>query len=349
MQIKPEQLHDALRRQAFAIVWVSGDEPLLVQEACDEVRRHAREAGFLEREVLDAAPGFDWSALLQSASSLSLFGERKLIDLRLASARPDAEARAALAEYAMLPAGDTRLLITSPRLDKATTGAAWFKTLAAQACLVQIWPLPAQQLPQWIGRRLRRHGLEADPDALRLLADRVEGNLLAAAQEVEKLALLAREDRVDLATVQAAVADSSRFNVFTLIDATLAGDAARALRILRRLQSEDAEPLLLLGALCRELRQLIQMRRRIEQGVPTSGAMQRSGVWSSRLQVVGVALGRHQARTLERLLADALVVDQAVKGQRPHDPWDELAGLLLRLAGNPLFPVLDQVRQVEQC
>ena len=332
MQVKPEQLGAALAKNLPPLIWVSGDETLLVQEACDEVREFARNNHFGEREILDAGPAFNWNALLQSASNLSLFAEKKLMDLRLASPKLDNEAKEALREYANNPGEDNLLLITSARVEKAATSTKWFKAIESAGLFIQVWPINIQQLPQWIQRRMQHHGLSADPDALALLAERVEGNLLAAAQEVEKLAVLYEGQRLNPDMVMRAVADSSRFSIYTLIDAALAGNAARALNILYHLRAEGGEALHILNQLCKELRALTRMRAKVEQGQNLNGVMQTERVWKNRTQIVGTALKNHNVRKLEEMLKNARVVDQSVKGVLKNNAWDELADLLLRLA-----------------
>ena len=238
MIIKPEQLSGRLKQGSHALVWVSGDESLLVQEACDVVRQFARSEGFGEREVMDAGANFNWDQLFTAGSALSLFADRKLIDLRLHTAKLEEEAREALEAYLANPNPDYLLLLTTAKIDKASQATKWFKTLEGKALFCQIWPISEQQLPQWIKQRLAQHGLTADSDALQLLADRVEGNLLAAAQEIEKLLLQTSATHLDVQTIMAAVADSSRYNVFDLKEACLAVNSRRALKILAQLQAE---------------------------------------------------------------------------------------------------------------
>jgi DNA polymerase-3 subunit delta len=334
MQIKPEQLSARLKKDATPLVWISGDDTLLVQEACDTVRGFARAQGFTEREVIDAGSHFDWNQLLAAGNSLSLFAERKLIDLRLGAAKLDEAARTALLAYLDNPNPDNLLLLTTARIDKAAQGTKWFKSLESKGLFCPVWPVSEQQLPQWLRERLQRHELTADEDALKLLAERVEGNLLAAAQEVEKLHLVAASSHIDLKTVLTAVADSSRFNAFTLVDACLAGNSARALRILGHLQAEGAEILFLLNRLCSEIRTLAAMRTETEQGRSITAVLQTWNVWSSRTSLVGGALQRHDRASLQNLLEKARVVDQSVKGLLDCRPWDELADLVLGLS-NP--------------
>lgn len=337
MLIKPDQLTARLKKAPPPFVWIGGDDTLLVQEACDKVRQFAREQGFSEREVLDAGTGFDWNQLLAAGNTLSLFAERKLIDMRLGSAKLDDTARSALLGYLENPNPDNLLLLTTGKIDKAAQSTKWFKALESKGLFCQIWPISEQQLPQWITERLQQNGMTADADAVRLLAERVEGNLLAAAQEVEKLRLLITGTHLDAATVMSVVADSSRFNVYTLIDACLEGHSARALKILNHLQAEGEDCLKILSPLCYQVRNLAMMAAETEQGRSIPAVLQAHGVWSNRTQLVGSALQRHSRGSLQALLERARLVDQSVKGLLDKRPWDELAGMVLGLSNARLL------------
>ncbi|RPO60689.1 DNA polymerase III subunit delta [Pseudomonas aeruginosa] len=218
MKLTPAQLAKHLQGPLAPVYVISGDEPLLCQEACDAIRQACRERDFGERQVFNAEANFDWGLLLEAGASLSLFAEKRLIELRLPSGKPGDKGAAILQEYLQRPPEDTVLLLSLPKLDGSTQKTKWAKALidgnAAQ--FIQVWPVDVHQLPQWIRQRLSQAGLSASPEALELIAARVEGNLLAAAQEIEKLKLLAEGNQIDAATVQAAVADSARFDVFGL-------------------------------------------------------------------------------------------------------------------------------------
>lgn len=333
MQIKPEQLVDTLQKQRPPAVWVAGDEPLLSQECCDSVRLFARQQGFTEREVMHAGADFNWDDLLQSANSLSLFSEQKLIDLRLPTAKLDTDARQALTRYLASPPDDTLLLISSPRVEKASQNTKWFKALEAPLAFVQIWPVKTEELPRWLGQRLRDRGLTADEEALALLAERVEGNLLGAIQEIEKLSILGEGTRLDSEMIARAVADNARYNVFGLAEACLAGHAARTLRMLDHLRAEGAEALMIVNVLARELRLLSLMRQEVEAGQNINGVIQKHRIWYNRKQAVSQALQRLTTERLASLLETAWQVDQCVKGMIRGNPWDLLADICLELAG----------------
>ena len=334
MIVKPEQLTSQLAKQLPALVWISGDETLLVQETLDSVRQIAKEQGFSEREVHDVSAQFNWGILLESANSLSLFADRKLIDLRLHSPKLDNEAKKALEIFAKDPGEDNLLLISSGRIDKPALSTKWFKAIESRGIVVQVWPVNAQQLPG-LGSPAHkaRRALTADQDSIDIICQRVEGNLLAAAQEIDKLALLAGDRMLTRDFVARAVADSSRFNVFALADASLAGHGGKALNILNHLRAEGDDPLKILFFLIREIRTLLRMQEKISQGQNINGVMQSERVWQNRMPIVGHALRSHSISSLENMLIKARNVDQSVKGLMNLKPWDELTSMILDLTG----------------
>ncbi|HJE28164.1 MAG TPA: DNA polymerase III subunit delta, partial [Pseudomonas nitrititolerans] len=270
MKLSPAQLGKHLQGSLAPVYVVSGDEHLLCQEACDAIRAACRRQAFSERQVLSVESGFDWGQLLEAGANLSLFAERRLLELRIPSGKPGDKGAAALLHYLARPAEDTVLLISLPKLDGSTQKTKWAKALidGKDVQFLQVWPVDAAQLPQWIRQRLSQAGLAADQEAVELIAARVEGNLLAADQEIEKLKLLAEDGRVTAVTVQAAVADSARYDVFGLIDATLQGHPEHSLRMLEGLRGEGIEAPVILWALARELRLLANIAQQYAQGVP---------------------------------------------------------------------------------
>lgn len=340
MKLPSAQLPRQLKDTLAPVYVVSGDEPLLCQEACDAIRGVARAQGFSERQVFNADANFDWSQLYEAGASLSLFAEKRLLELRIANGKPGDKGAAAILEYLARPAEDNLLLIDLPRLDAATQKSKWAKALldSPQVQFVQVWPVDAQQLPQWIRQRLAQAGLAASQEAVELIAARVEGNLLAAAQEIEKLKLLAEDNQVTADTVQAAVADSARFDVFGLLDAALAGQAAHALRMLEGLRGEGVETPVILWALARELRLLANLAQQYAQGVPLEKAFaqMRPPVWEKRRPLLTKALQRHSATRWSQLLLDAQLIDAQIKGQAEGEPWNGLGRLTLAIAGQRL-------------
>lgn len=343
-KLRPEQLDAALGKGLGPIYLVSGDEPLLVQEACDNIRGAARRDGFNERELYHAEAGFDWTQVLSAANSLSLFADKKLIEVRLPSGKPGDKGSKVLQEYAQAPAPDNLLLLVTGKLDKSVQRSKWFKALEQTAAHVQVWPLTPAQLPRWIGQRLQSAGLKAEPDAIDLLASRVEGNLLAASQEIEKLKLLTQDQRISAELMASVVADSARYDVFSLTDKALHGDARGAVKTLQGLRAEGTEPLALLWALTREIRQLIQLSQALEQGRAFDQAARQAGVWEKRKPLVQAALRRLKPAQIQQLLRKANGIDKAVKGMRSANPWDELLDLTLNMAGvQSLHPANDRL------
>ncbi|MWV15460.1 DNA polymerase III subunit delta [Pseudomonas sp. L-22-4S-12] len=340
MKLNPAQLGKHLQGSLAPVYVISGDEPLLCQEAADAIRAATRAQGFSEREVFHAEANFDWGLLYEAGASLSLFAEKRVIELRIANGKPGDKGTAAILEYLGRPPEDTLLLISLPKLDGSTQKTKWAKALieGPNSQFLQIWPVEASQLPQWIRQRLAQAGMSATQEALELIAARVEGNLLAAAQEIEKLKLLADGNQIDIATVQAAVADSARYDVFGLIEAVLGGDAAHALRMLEGLRGEGQEALFILVMLARELRQLAGLAQQIGQGVPQDKAFAaaRPPIWDKRRPLVSKALQRHSAARWNQLLIDAQRIDAQVKGQAPGDAWSSLGRLVLLMAGQRL-------------
>jgi len=337
MKIKAEELARSLKAGNSNLVWLSGDEPLLMQEAADQARAHFRKQGFSERDIFSIDRNFDWQLFKQATGNLSLFSERKLLDLRLSGKLED-DGKAALQEFIGDANPDFAVLLSGPRLEAATLKTKWFKALESGAVVVQIWPINKDGLPSWLEQRLLRAGIQAEPDALQLLIDRVEGNLLAAVQEIEKLKLLANSEdggriRLDARTVMQVVADSSRYTAFQLVDAALSGDTVRVEKILKGLRAEDVFPLVILGAITRELRSLLPMLEKKEAGQGVNALLQSHHVWFNRKQAVGAALNRLRSADIWAMLDHSRLIDQSIKGLSAANPWDELSLLLLRLAG----------------
>jgi DNA polymerase-3 subunit delta len=294
---------------------------------------HARGQGISERIVLTVETGFDWNTFTQQTRALSLFGERRLFELRLGDASPGTAGSKVLQGYAEdLPADDV-LLISMGKLDSKAQQSAWFKAIDKAGVVITIWPVEARDLPQWIQRRMAAHGFNLQPEAAAFIAGRVEGNLLAARQEIDILRLLADGRDIGLDQVLAVVADSSRYDVFQLVDTALAGDPRRALRILQGLRREGVEPVLVNWALTRELRALCRMSSRLSCGQTLSGMLSEFRVWEKRKAVISQTLRRHSAEALREILWFAGRVDRVIKGVAMGNPWEQLTWLCLNLAG----------------
>ena len=340
MRLKAEQLAKHLKANLAPIYLVFGDEPLLIQEACDNIRATARAAGFEDREVFEVAPHFDWQQVLNEANSLSLFARRKILEIRLPSGRPGKEFGTFLQEYCENISPDNLLLAILPKLDRGATSSAWFKKIDSLGVVIQIWPVNARQMPQWISQRLRAAGIEAKASAIEVLAERVEGNLLAASQEIEKLKLLIGEHKtIDAQAMSSVVADSARYSIFTLVDRALDGESEAAARTLYGLRNEGTEAIAVLWALTRELRILIRASEQLAGGEHGPAVLQRLGVWQQRQGLVRNALKRLKPAQLNLLLRQAAGIDRAIKGMRDACPWQELTAVVLSLSGNnPIHP-----------
>ncbi len=329
MKLRPEQLEDHLRRGPVAPVYlISGDEPLLVAEAADTIRAAARAAGYQERHVLHVEAGFDWGTLHAEGNALSLFASRRILELRLASAKPGETGARALCDYCADPNPDTLLLITAPKLDRQASASRWHKAIDAAGVVIPVWPIAPRELPGWIERRLRSRGLRATPESVTALAERVEGNLLAAAQEIEKLTILAPEGRVDLDLVLEVVADSARHDIFQLTEALLAGELPRALRILRILRESGEEPVKIVWLIERELELLARLHALRRHHTPRAQILKALRLWDARLRPLEAALPRLAPR-LPRLIAHTARLDRLAKGQEAGNTWDELVQLAL--------------------
>ncbi len=330
MKLRPEQLGQHLNKQLAPVYLIAGDEPLLVDEAADSVRRKAREAGVEERTSFMAEKDFDWQALSDSAASLSLFAQQRLVELRLPSAKPGREGSKALTDWAERPPEDHTLIVISGKLDRSQRNAKWVQALESAGVMVEVWPVPRHQLPQWVQQRMIAAGLQVSRDAARFIAERVEGNLLAAAQEIEKLRLLLGEGVVDDETVRGAVVDSARYDPFQLADAALAGQTARAVKILEGLHGEGVEPPLLVWVLAREIRAMADMASGLARGRRLDDVTRR--VWASRRGLVEKALKRHNETRWLALLAEAGELDAMAKGARCGNPWDALQRLVMAIS-----------------
>ena len=327
MRLATEQLARHLEKPPAPAWLVAGDEPLLTGEAADAIRARARADGYTGRDLVVVERGYDWRELLAASRALSLFAERRIVEVRLPTPRPGKDGGAVLAQLASDPAPDTLLLVITGRPERDTYSTAWFKAFEKHGVVVLTKPVGIERLPQWIAARAARHGLTLDDAAAALLAERVEGNLLAAHQEIGNLALLAGGARLGVDDVRAAVANSARYDVFQLGEAALAGDAARSLGILEGLRAEGTEPPLVLWAVCRELRALADARQHPGGGEGPGWQPER------RAELLAGALRRSAGRPLEPLFAAAGRVDRQIKGLAPGDPWTSLAGLVAELAG----------------
>ncbi len=333
MELRPDQFNRQLENNPLARVYLlAGDEPLLVLEAADALRGTARAAGFTEREVLHAEPGFDWDQLASAGASLSLFSDKRILELHLPDKGPGKPGSAALIEYARNAPDTTLLLVVATPLASSARKAAWYKALTKAGVAMYAWPLDYSRLPDWISQRARSRRLNLTREAVELLAVQTEGNLLACAQEIDRLALLHGETRVGAAEVAEAASDHARFGIFDLPAKALNGDAAGALRSLKRLREEGVDAVPILWALVRETRllyQASQAARRNRLDAMLAGVF----MPPARKRQIADAARRSDPAALARLLRRAGHADRINKGAQAGRAWDELITLTLGLAG----------------
>lgn len=343
MELRPEQLVARLDSGLRPAYLIAGAELLRVLEAADAVRAAARAQGITEREVHEAegnAREPDWNALAASFNAPSLFASRRLVEVRLPSGKPGKEGAQVIAEFCAHPPPDVVLLVTANEWSRQH-GGAWSEAIARIGAVAVAWPIKPHELPEWIERRLRARGLRADRDAVQLLADRVEGNLLAAAQEIDKLALLSDGTPLDVARMQALVADAARFDVFRLTDAALAGQAAQVSRMLAGLRAEGEAVPGLLGMVAMELQRAASLARAAARGGNLAAEFRAQRVWETKQPVYRRALQRHDAARWEAFVAEAGRVDRMAKGREAGDAWLALERLLLAVADPRAMRLLD--------
>lgn len=332
MKLPLNQLASQLKRGLANLYLIAADEPLLVAEATDLVRAAAREAGFDERKTHFVERGFRWDSLGGGGDTLSLFSSRSILELRMSSPRPGDAGGKAIRELAENPDPDRLVIISiQAKLDAAAQRTVWAKTVDKHGVVVDIRPVMRPELPRFIAARAQAKGLTIAPDAAELLADRVEGNLLAADQELTKLALIVDDGRVDAEAVLAAVATSARYDVFRLSDAVRAGDLERALTVLAGLRAEGVQPVLVLWSLAREISLWSELKYAEAHGERIDQAMGRLRIWQSHQPFVRRAVGRYSAAELARLVGRAAEVDRIVKGVERAPVWEAVTALVLEL------------------
>ncbi len=334
MKLRPNQLKEHFKKgDLLPLYIVSGDEALLMQETCAHIRSHCRQQGFSERELFNVEPGFDWNNLLQAGNSMSLFGDKKILEVRHDKPKIDDKGKKALQQYCADLNPDNVMLLILPKQDKKSLSAKWFQTVESVSALIQVWPIDVNQLPQWLHQRMHNAGLEPSREAVELLSEKVEGNLLAAAQEVEKLLLVKGKGPLGVADIEESVADHARYNLYELVDEALKGNQAHAVKMLNQLQASGTEPAALSWAFSKEIRALAGMSSLIENGMSASKVMQDYRVWSTRKQVIQSALQRLQSKTFKHCLLEIARIDRAIKGMAQGNPWVGFTNVILWLSG----------------
>ena len=335
MNARPDQLQAIVTKNVFPVYMVSGDEPLQQMESLDFIRAYLKEKDYLEREVLDVDAQFDWQQLMDEAANMSLFATRRIVELRLPSAKPGRQGSQVLKEYLSQPPEDTVLIINAGKIDGNAKKSAWYKAVEHSGLVVQCWPVPVEKLSGWLRQRFNRRGMEAEQDVYAYISQHVEGNLLAADQEIEKLLLLLGPGKISFADVVEAVTSQSRYSVFELVDTSLAGNSSRVVKIISGLKSEGIAPVVVNWAMAKDVRLLSHV------AVDVSSAdyiLKRSGVWQSRLALFKSCLSRHPQRAFHMMLKRCAYIDAASKGMIDANVWDEIESLCVRLSRSSKSP-----------
>lgn len=332
MKLYFDNLLKEIKQSLRPVYLLSGDEPLQLLEAADTIRAKARADGFQERSVFHVERGFDWGNLFMASNTLSLFSEKKLIELRFNSCKVDEKGSKALIEYCETLSTDNVLMITMPKLDSNAQRSQWYKHIDKVAAVVQVWPIEIGQLPQWIVGRLKKKNKTISSEAASSLAEKVEGNMLAAAQEIEKLAL-SDAAKIEIEDILEVSSDDAKYDVYKLVDAILLGKVKRVNQIVQGLKASGEEPTVVLWALAREIRNLSHMLHERRHGVAAAAIFKKYRVWDKRIPIVKAGLARFGANQWSLFLKRALKVDAVIKGAETGNAWDELTSLSLSMAG----------------
>lgn len=329
MKIYPEQLGAQLSKTPAPVYLITGDEVLLANEARDQISQHLEKLDFSERQAFFVERGFDWQQLQDASANLSLFANKKIIELKIPNAALIKMGKDALNQYCQQPPADTVLIITCPKLEKAQQNANWYKAMNQIGIIITIWPLPPTMLPAFVDKRLKQHQLIADQEGVRLLINANEGNLLALSQTINKLALFYPAGKITAAQIASTLNDNARYNVFSLADAVEAGNAIRALRILTTLEQEGSEPTLILWSLTRSLRKLSELSHARQARQPAEGIFRKYQVFPKQQTVVERASQRHRTEKWLTLLSDCAVLDQQIKGATNGNYWQQFKQIII--------------------
>lgn len=323
MRLRADQIPSHLKRNELAPIYLfSGDEPLQLSEGIDSIRTAARHQAYEDRIVLDVDKSFDWNRLLQENASMSLFSTKKIIELRLGTHKPGRDGGAALIEYAEQCSVDNLLIISCARLDKKNQQTKWYKALDKAGVTITIWPIETGQLSGWIQQRFKQQGKQIDLPAAEIIAQRVEGNLLAANQEINKLCLLVSTNKVTLEDVTHAVVDSARYDVFAMMEAAFQGDLARTVRMLTGFRNEGVEPMAIYGAMMWNIRQAATIATQMETGSSLDQALSSQwGMSTQRKFALKKLLTRHSGKAIQSCLVTAGKIDRVIKGDKRPLTW----------------------------
>ncbi len=332
MRLKTEQLGAALQKSLAPVYFLSGDEPLQLGDMLDAIRKTARAAGYNSREIFSVDTGFSWNQLALSADSMSIFSDKKIIELRISSGTVGTEGAKALTAYCERLPQDTLLIISIGKLASATLKTRWIESIDKVGVIIQVWALEGQELLSWLQQRLQQRGLHVESDGIKLLANRIEGNLLAADQEITKLYVLYGATKLSTAQISDAVADSSRYDVFKLVDCILSAHINRIIKILSALRAEGIAAPVILWALTREARMLCKIKLALASGQQKDAVFRNNQIWDKRKPLVEKALNRLNLAHLNHILVLAAKADRQIKGQQAGDAWETLLAVCLQFA-----------------
>jgi DNA polymerase-3 subunit delta len=335
MRLKPEQITGHLQQGLLPVYVIFGNEPMLVEEAGDVIRQYARKSGADDRQVWHVDGRFNWSQLQWQEQTMSLFASQRILEIRLPSGSPGKEGGEALRRYIDNPPIDTTLLIISGKIDARSQKSKWFTALDSIGATIPVWPVDLANLPRWILQRMQQRGLKVTQQIATLIAERVEGNLFAASQEIDKLQLLCTNGEVDEQTVLESVADNARFDAFGLMDTVFSGQVAKVPRMISRLKAEGVDVLAVFSAVSWALHRAINMAIHVERGerIDQVFASQKPPIWDKHRPMMQQALLRHNSQQWQGFLQQMAQVDQAAKGSLQGCPWSLLEQLCLHVAG----------------
>ncbi len=336
MKISLDNLSKSLLEELLPCYLVSGDEPLLIQESLDSIRSAAEKEGFTSRGLYDQNQSLDWNEIINSCRNLSLFSEKKIIEIRLNSLRLGRVGSKLIIELIEEINDEVMVIISAPKLDKAATSVKWVQFIQKEGGFIQVWPLKGREIINWLRNRMRLADLHADQQVIEMMSERVEGNLLAASQAIEKLQLYLGRGEVNETDIQRAVSDHSRYDVYQLVDSILKGNIRLGLKILYAIRSEGTDAVVVIWAFIRELRTLSRIAESIEVGSTLNQAIQTHRVWTSRKNIVASCVKRHKAKNFYDMIKSCANADSAAKGQSYGDKWQLLRNIMLELSSDNL-------------
>ena len=340
MRLKVEQLPNALQKGLSPVYFLTGDEPLQLGELADAIRKSARDQSYGNREILAVDKNFNWNELAFVSDSLSIFAEKRIIELRIPSGAPGVEGAKALLAYCNRLPDETILLIVAGKIANSSIKSRWFEALDKTGVIIQVWPLEGADFIKWIQQRLQKRGLQSDAQGVQLLASRVEGNLLAAAQEIEKLYVLYGDSFVSATQIYDVVVDSSRYDVFKLMDTVLAADLSKTIKILSGLKAEGTVATIVLWAFTRDARLLIQIKLALAKGQNKDLVFKNYQIWDKRKQSISQTITRLTDRNLRQILMICAKADRQIKGQESGDAWETLYSICVLFCNPALYAEL---------